>query len=121
MAVRPTRTPTGVSDISRTYENLATNENTLNFIHESTQDRTPLGHAHHEHICDLSIPEIRELYQQAINQLLDQVAETGVFFQTGIVAINITESVPFTGDRAEPEGEISGRKRNTKHRPAKPL
>ena len=31
-------------------ENLAVNEGARSFIPESNRDRTPLGHAHHEHI-----------------------------------------------------------------------
>ena len=57
-------------------ESLAANESARSFIHESTRDRTPLGHVHREHIRDLSIPEIREMYRRAIDRLLDEIAET---------------------------------------------
>jgi len=47
-------------------ERLAANEGARSFVYESTRDRTPLGHAHREHIRDLSISEIREMYRQAV-------------------------------------------------------
>ena len=37
------------------HERLAANEGVRSFVYESTRDRTPLGHAHREHIRDLSI------------------------------------------------------------------
>jgi len=94
-------------------ENLAANEGARSFIHESTRERTPLGHAHRDHIRNLSIPEIREMYRQAVRQLIDEVAETEEFFRAGIVAIDITEADPFTGDRTGHEDEIIGTKENT--------
>ncbi len=94
-------------------ENLAANEGARSFIHESNPERTPLGYAHREHVRDLSIPEIREMYRQAVSRLLDRVAETEEFFRAGIVAIDITESDPFTGDRTGNEDEIIGTKEET--------
>ena len=94
-------------------ENLAVNEGARSFIHESNRKRTPLGHAHREHVRDLSIKQIREMYRHAVSRLLDRVAETGEFFRAGIVAIDITESDPFTGDREGYEDEIIGTKEKT--------
>jgi IS4 transposase len=94
-------------------ENLAANEGARSFICESTRDRTPLGHAHREHIRNLSIAEIREMYRQAVKRLLDEVAETEQFFRAGIIAIDITEADPFTGDRTGHEDEIIGTKEKT--------
>nr|WP_241154936.1 transposase [Halorubrum sp. CSM-61] len=94
-------------------ENLAANEGARSFICESTRDRTPLGHAHREHIRNLSIAEIREMYRQAVKRLLDEVAETEQFFRAGIIAIDITEADPFTGDRSGHKDEILGTKENT--------
>jgi len=91
-------------------ENLAANEGARSFIHESGRERTPLGHAHREHLHDLSIEQIREMYRQAVGRLLDRVAETEEFFRAGIVAIDITEADPFTGDRTGHEDEIIGTK-----------
>jgi len=91
-------------------ENLAVNEGARSFVFESTRERTPLGHAHREHIRDLSISEIRQMYRQAVDRLLDSVAETQEFFRAGIVAIDITEDKPFTGDRSGHEDEIIGTK-----------
>ncbi|WP_267644086.1 transposase [Haloarchaeobius amylolyticus] len=91
-------------------ENLAANEGARSFTYESTRERTPLGHAHREHVRDLSIEQIREMYRQAIRRLLDEVAETEEFFRAGIVAIDITEAEPFTGDRTGHEDEILGTK-----------
>lgn len=91
-------------------ENLAANEGARSFVHESQRDRTPLGHAHREHIRDLSIDTIREMYQTAITRLLDCVAETDEFHRAGIVAIDTTEADPFTGDRSGYEEEIIGTK-----------
>ncbi|WP_181692623.1 transposase [Natronomonas sp. LN261] len=94
-------------------ENLAANEGARSFIHESKRNRTPMGHAHRDHIRDLSIPAIREMYRQAVGRLLDEVAETEEFFRAGIVAIDITEADPFTGDRTGHEEEIIGTKEKT--------
>jgi len=94
-------------------ERLAANEGARSFVYESTRDRTPLGHAHRDHICDLSISEIRQMYRQAVNRLLNEVSETEQFFRAGIVAIDITEADPFTGDRTGHEGEIIGTKEKT--------
>jgi len=91
-------------------ERLAANEGARSFTYESTRERTPLGHAHREQIRDLSIAEIREMYRQAITRLLNEVAETEQFFRAGIVAIDITEADPFTGDRTGYEDEIIGTK-----------
>ncbi len=89
-------------------KNLAANEGARSFIHESTRDRTPLGHAHRDHIRGLSIPAVREMYREA--GLLEEVAEAEAFFRAGIVAIDITEADPFTGDRTGHEDEIIGTK-----------
>ncbi|WP_137685629.1 transposase [Haloarcula mannanilytica] len=94
-------------------EGLAANEGARSFVYESTRDRTPLGHAHREHIRDLSIEQIREMYRRAVNRLLDEVAETKEFFRAGIVAIDITEADPFTGNRTGHEDEIIGTKEKT--------
>jgi len=94
-------------------EGLAANEGARSFVYESTRGRTPLGHAHREHIRDLSIEQIREMYRRAINRLLGEVAETEEFFRAGIVAIDITEAEPFTGDRTGHEDEIIGTKEKT--------
>ena len=94
-------------------ENLAANEGARSFIHESTRDRTPLGHAHRDQIRDLSIAEIREMYRQAVTRLLDEVGRTEEFFRAGIIAIDITEADPFTGDRTGHEDEIIGTKEKT--------
>ena len=91
-------------------ERLAANEGARSFVYESTRDRTPLGHAHREHIRDLSIDQVRAMYRQAITRLLNEVAETEQFFRAGIVAIDITEADPFTGDRTGHEDEIIGTK-----------
>jgi IS4 transposase len=94
-------------------ERLAANEGARSFIHESTRDRTPLGHAHRDHIRDLPLQQIREMYRQAIRHLIDEVAETEEFFRAGIIAIDITEADPFTGDRTGHEDEIIGTKEQT--------
>ncbi|AXG08399.1 transposase [Haloplanus rubicundus] len=91
-------------------ENLAANEGARSFIHESTRERTPLGHGHRDQIRDLSIEQIREMYRQALRQLINELAETEEFFRAGIVAIDITEDDPFTGDRTGHEDEIIGTK-----------
>jgi len=94
-------------------ERLAANEGARSFTYESTRERTPLGHAHREQVRDLSIPHIREMYRQAVNRLLNEVAETEQFFRAGIVAVDITEADPFTGDRTGHEDEIIGTKEQT--------
>lgn len=62
-------------------ENLAANEGARSFIYESTRERTPLGHAHREQIRDLSIAEIRKMHRQAVDRLLNEVAETEQVFR----------------------------------------
>ena len=94
-------------------ERLAANEGARSFTYESTRERTPLGHAHREQVRDLSIVETREMYRQAIGRLLNEVSETEQFFRAGIVAIDITEADPFTGDRTGHEDEIIGTKEKT--------
>jgi len=94
-------------------EGLAANEGARSFVYESTRDRTPLGHVHRDQIRDLSVEQIREMYRRAVNRLLDEVAETKEFFRAGIVAIDITEADPFTGDRTGHEDEIIGTKEKT--------
>ncbi|WP_425491839.1 transposase [Halohasta salina] len=94
-------------------ERLAANEGARSFLYESTRDRTPLGHAHREQIRDLSIEQVRAMYRQAITRLLNEAAETEQFFRAGIVAIDITEADPFTGDRTGYEDEIIGTKEKT--------
>ena len=94
-------------------ERLAANEGARSFVYESTRDRTPLGHAHRDQIRDLSIEQVREMYARAVTRLLDEVAETEEFFRAGIVAIDITEADPFTGDRTGHEDEIIGTKAKT--------
>ncbi|KAB7515036.1 transposase [Halosegnis rubeus] len=91
-------------------ERLAANEGARSFTYESTRERTPLGHAHREQIRDFSIEQVRAMYQQAITRLLNEVSETEQFFRAGIVAIDITEDDPFTGDRTGREDEIIGTK-----------
>jgi len=94
-------------------ERLAANEGARSFVYESTRKRTPLGHSHREQVRDLSIAEIREMYRQAVNRLLNEVSETEGFFRAGVVAIDITEADPFTGDRTGHEDEIIGTKEKT--------
>jgi len=50
------------------------------------------------------------MYRQAVNRLLNEVAETERFFRAGIIAIDITEADPFRGDRTAHEDEIIGTK-----------
>lgn len=52
------------------------------------------------------------MYRQAVDCLLGEVAETEEFFRAGVVAINITEAEPFTGDRSGHGDEIIGTKEN---------
>ncbi len=53
------------------------------------------------------------MYRQAIRRLIDEATETEEFFRAGIVAIDITEADPFTGDRTGHKDEIIGRKEKT--------
>lgn len=94
-------------------ENLAANEGARSFTYESTRERTPLGHVYREQIRNLSITEIRQMYRQAVNTLLNEVAETEQFFRAGIIAIDITEADPFTGDQSGHEDQIIGTKDKT--------
>jgi len=93
-------------------ENLAAN-GVLGASFTSQRERTPLGHAHRDHIRGLSIPAVREMYREAVDRLLEEVAGTEEFFRAGIVAIDITETDPFTGDRTGHEARIIGTKEQT--------
>ena len=53
------------------------------------------------------------MYRQAVRQLINELAGTEGFFRAGIVAIDITEDDPFTGDRTGHEDEIIGTKEKT--------
>jgi hypothetical protein len=53
------------------------------------------------------------MYRNAVNTLLSEVEEAEEFFQAGIIAIDITEANPFTGDRTGQEDEIIGTKEKT--------
>jgi IS4 transposase len=53
------------------------------------------------------------MYRQAVDRLLDEVEATEEFYRAGIVAIDITEADPFTGDRTGHEDEIIGTKEPT--------
>lgn len=55
------------------------------------------------------------MYRQAVNRLLNEVAETEKFFRAGIVAIDITGANPFTGDRTDHEDEIIGTKKTDEY------
>ncbi|RJT07433.1 transposase [Halococcus sp. IIIV-5B] len=95
------------------HENLAANEGARSFLYESNRQRTPLGHNHRAHLRELSIGEIREMYREAVKRVVDRLDETDVFHRAGLVAIDITEEDPFTGDREDYEDEIIGTKENT--------
>jgi IS4 transposase len=94
-------------------ENLAANEGARSFTYESTRERTPLGHNHRARIRDLSIEQIREMYRDAAERLVNRAAETCEFFRAGCVAIDTTDADPFTGDRTGHEDEIIGTKEQT--------
>ena len=79
------------------------------FTHESIRERTPLGRSHREHIRDHFIAEIRECTDGPSTGTCE-VAETEEFFRAGIVAIDITEADPLTGDCTGHEEEIIGTK-----------
>ena len=83
------------------------------FVYESQRERTPFGHAHWEHLRNLGVEEIREMYHQAIGRLIDRVAETEEFYRAGIVAIDTTKADPFTCDRDGHEDEIIGTKEDS--------
>ncbi|WP_254547188.1 transposase [Halomarina pelagica] len=91
-------------------ESLAANEGARSFVYESQRDRTPLGHTHREHVRNLSVDRIHEMYRQSLDRLLERVADTKEFHRGGIVVIDITEANPFTGDRSGYENEIIGTK-----------
>jgi len=81
------------------------------FIHESERNRTPMGHAHRDHIRGLSVPAIREMYRQAVGRLLDEVAETEEFF--GRVSSQSISPKPIPSPATAPatKTKSSGRKR----------
>lgn len=98
------------------HEHLAANEGARGFLYESNRERTPLGHNHRAHLRDLSVGKIREMYREAVKRIVDRLSKTDVFHRAGLVAIDITEEDPFTGDRAGHENEIIGtKKKNTEY------
>lgn len=56
--------------------NLAANEGARSFVYDSQRERTPQEHARREHLRDLSVEQIREMYRQSLDQLLKRVVET---------------------------------------------
>jgi len=94
-------------------ENLAANEGARSFIYESTRERTPLGHAHRDHIRGLSIPAVRRCTERPSIGCWKRLQGLRSSFEAGIVAIDITEADPFTGDRTGHEDEIIGTKEQT--------
>ncbi|EMA42093.1 transposase (TCE33) [Halococcus hamelinensis 100A6] len=98
------------------HEALAANEGARSFLYESDRSRTPLGHNHRAHLRDLSIGRIRDMYRDAVKRIVDRLSETDAFHRAGLVAIDITEEDPFTGDREGHENEIIGTKeKNTEY------
>ncbi|RJT07209.1 transposase [Halococcus sp. IIIV-5B] len=98
------------------HEHLAANEGARSFLYESNRERTPLGHNHRSHLRELSIGEIREMYREAVGRIINRLSKTDVFHRAGLVAIDITEEDPFTGNREGYENEIIGTKeKNTEY------
>jgi len=98
-------------------ERLDANEDARCFIYESTRERTPLGNAHREQIRDLSIEQIPEMYRQAGNGLLSEVAETEEFFRAVIIAIDITEADPSPVMERDTKTKSSGGRRRATSTP----
>jgi IS4 transposase len=98
------------------HGHLAANEGARSFLYESNRERTPLGHNHRAHLRDLSVGRIREMYRKAVKRIVDRLSATDTFHRAGLVAIDITEEDPFTGDREGYENEIIGTKeKNTEY------
>ena len=98
------------------HDNLEANEGARSFLYESNREQTPLGHNHRAHLRNLSVSEIREMYRKAVGRIVDRFGETDAFHRAGLVAIDITEEGPFTGDREGYEDEIIGTKeKNTEY------
>jgi hypothetical protein len=57
------------------------------------------------------MPEVREMYQQSIRQLIDEVAEIEQFFRAGIVAIDITEVILSRAIERATKTRLSARRR----------
>jgi len=112
--VRSTRTPTGAC---RHISDFASGWLQTKVLVVSSTSRLGIGHRWGTpigaEIRDLSIEQVRAMYQQATTRLLNEVAETEQFFRAGILAIDITEADPFTGDRTGHEDEIIGTKETT--------
>jgi IS4 transposase len=53
------------------------------------------------------------MYREAVKRMVDRSSETDTFHRAGLVAIDITEEDPFTGDREGHEDEIIGTKEST--------
>ena len=50
------------------------------------------------------------MYREAVRRIVGRLSETDAFHRAGLVAIDITEEDPFTGDREGHEDEIIGTK-----------
>nr|WP_306061190.1 hypothetical protein [Natronococcus sp. AD5] len=46
------------------------------------------------------------MYHEALQRLIDRVSETDAFYRAELIAIDTTETEPFTGDRTGHEDEI---------------
>lgn len=91
-------------------DGMAVSEGARSFLVDSTREETPLGHVHRHSLRQLPISDIRSMYQQAVGRIICEAQREADLTRPVMVAIDITEDTPFTGDRTDHEDEIIGTK-----------
>jgi putative transposase len=91
-------------------DSMAVTEGARSFLVDSTREKTPLGHVHRHSLRQLPISDIRSMYRQAVGRIIREAQREADLTQPVMVAIDITEDTPFTGNRTGHEDEIIGTK-----------
>lgn len=89
-----------------THEDLCANGGAPIFALESNRERTPFGHNHRDQLRSLSVDDVRENFQNATASIVEAAKSEGRLDCPVTVAIDITTSWPFTGNREATEGVI---------------
>lgn len=90
-------------------ENLHANAGAQLFAHES-RDVTPLGHNHRDQLRGQSVEAYREMLRSAVGNIVTTAKRDGVLDRKVTLAIDITTSTRFYGQRKGREDVIMGMK-----------
>jgi len=90
-------------------EDLHANAGAELFAREAS-DVTPLGHNHRDQLREQSIDDYRAMLSEAVANVVTEAKREGVLDRKVTVAIDITTSTPFYGDRDGRENVVLGTK-----------